>query len=266
MNDTLQKQAYLTTGLGKVGTESRENPKIYGEASFVEDDNVNAGRFVFSGTAGNQSKGVATAGTTPTGVAIFPELQMSLNGVIGTKLNVSNIFRKLKKGYCFMQCDGGSLAHKNHILVDPTTGDIFGDASTSKVAGAGKEVFENVNTTVANWTAITSGNLIINIDGTDTTLTGLNFGSASAMSDVAIVLTTAFSSAATAAYNSSTGLTITSATTGASSKIEVVSGDDAIITLLGMGITTKGNNALNDSGWLINQASIDGKVIEAYKE
>lgn len=262
---TLQKQAYLSQGLGKVGTVSRQNPTPQSLPAFVEGKDLQVGRFVFKGTNGNQVKATGNTGDTPEGVAIFEGMQLNFEGQDSLTLIETTVIQKLLKGFCFMQCDGGDTTNGNYVLVDPTTGDVFCDASNSKSAGAGKEVFANVNTTVSNWTSITAGALTVNIDGTDTSLTSLDFSSATSMANVASVISTALGSGASASYDADTGLTITSASTGSTSVIEVVTGDDALLALLGTGALTKGNNALNDSGWKVNQASIDNKIIEAYK-
>lgn len=67
---------------------------------------------------------------------------------------------------------------------------------------------------LSNFTSITNGGMIISIDGSVKTLTGLNFSGATNLNGVASVITTALSSSGTCTWDG-TEFNITSATTGA---------------------------------------------------
>jgi len=107
--------------------------------------------------------------------------------------------------------------------------------------------------------AITSGNagnLILSIDGGS----GITIALASG-DNVVTVINTALGSGATAALNGSGALTITSASTGATSSIEVLSGsDNATVTALGLteGTPVTGTAAGTDSYTLTLSSSVSG--------
>lgn len=67
---------------------------------------------------------------------------------------------------------------------------------------------------LGNWTAITDGGMIIVIDGTTKTLTGLDFSAQTNLNGVATIITTALSGAGVCTWNG-TNFQIASATTGA---------------------------------------------------
>ena len=73
---------------------------------------------------------------------------------------------------------------------------------------------------LASLKAVTTGAMTITVDGTEKALSSLDFSSATSYSDVASVISTALSTAATCTFNSSFGaFVVTSATTGAESTI-----------------------------------------------
>lgn len=260
----LQEKAYMTQGMGKIGMISRQNPIPQHLPVFAEGD-IYAGRFVFLGTQANQVVGTALAGTTPEGVAIFENLQLAINNLNGTLINDGEVLAKLIKGCCYIPNDGLSPSYGDHILIDPTTGDINCSASTSQVATAGTCTFSNASETYTDYTAITAATATFNIDGTQGTVTGLDFSLCANMADVATVITTAFSGAATCAYNAGEGLTITSATTGSSSCIIAVSLSADLEAVVGESISINGTNAMNDTGWTVLSVNDDLQAIEIQK-
>lgn len=93
-------------------------------------------------------------------------------------------------------------------------------ASTQQPATAGALDGGTVTTGLAALATVTSGSLDIDVDSSTKNLTDLNFSAVQSLTDVASVLQTAFSGAATVAVNAAgTGLVITSATTGAGSSV-----------------------------------------------
>ena len=90
-----------------------------------------------------------------------------------------------------------------------------------------------VTATLAEFQAVTAGTLDITVDGTAIALTSIDLSSATSLSDVASMITTAFNTAATCTYDSlSNTFMITSATSGASSTI-TGTGSGTLESLLG---------------------------------
>lgn len=89
-------------------------------------------------------------------------------------------------------------------------------ATKGRLIGAALTTAEQA---LANFTAITTGSLKLAIDGASaTTLTGLNFSAATSLANVASIITTALSTAATCTWDGSRFI-IKSATTGTSSSV-----------------------------------------------
>ena len=262
----MQERAYLTQALGKVGMVSRQNPIPQSLPAIVEGNNVFAGNFVFAGTNSNQVKGTATAGTTPEGVAIFNGLQVSLTAGNTLKINEGETIQKLISGCCYIPNNGLAPNYLDYVLVDPTTGKVNCSASSSQVATAGKLYLPFASETYTDYTGITAGTLKLIVDGTAKDLTGLDFSSATSMSNVAGVITTALSSSATCAYTSGEGLTITSATTGATSNVSFVEASADLLALLGQGTSIDGTNAMIDTGWKVLTINNDLQAIEIIKK
>lgn len=96
--------------------------------------------------------------------------------------------------------------------------------------------------TLAELKTITSGTLTITIDGTEKALTGLDFSAQTAFTGVATVVTTALNSAGTCSWNTDfNAFVITSATTGATSKITLTSGTAAEKMGLNAGTLSQGS-------------------------
>ena len=92
--------------------------------------------------------------------------------------------------------------------------------STQRPASAGVLNGGTVTTGLSALAAVSAGKLDIDVDSGTKNLTDLDFSGIQSLADVASVLQTAFSGAATVAVNAAgTGLVITSATTGASSAV-----------------------------------------------
>ena len=88
----------------------------------------------------------------------------------------------------------------------------------------------NVKTALNAIKAISAGDLTINIDGTDRTLTGLDFSAVDSFSGAADVINTALNGAAVVSFSSQfNAFTITSATTGALSSVGVPTGSAASV-------------------------------------
>ena len=184
-------------------------------------------------------------------------------GVKGLGLNQGSPVKAVYKGYCGIIIDQATVNYGDKVFVDEL-GTIKASASSIS-ATAGRLIFANANGTYTNYTSITSGDLSLKVDGTAKNLTGLDFSSATSMSDVAGVITTALSGSATASYSADTGLVITSATTGSTSTVEFVS-STALSTLLGTGVSVAGLNNMVDTGWKVQTPNINGdKVCEIVK-
>lgn len=244
------------------GQITRENPVTI-EGYFAEGDDVKAGGFLFAGTnAETQVKGLDALATAIVGVAKRTPYQSNFTGSPTDFYNEGAEITAVLKGYVAIVINSGATKGQN-VFVDPDTGLINASSSSSISATAGSLGFADVDTTIASWKAISSGDLSLKIDGTAKNLTGLNFSSASAMSDVATVINTALSSDATCAYNATTGLTITSATTGKTSSVEFVS-STALATLLGTGVSVAGAGAMINTGWKVNMSCSNGEITEIY--
>jgi len=100
----------------------------------------------------------------------------------------------------------------------------FAAAQAGLLVGGG-----NAETTLATWTAITTGAFKISIDGEEEDITGLNFSAASDMDDVADVIETALQAVGTGTWSTATCVwdgvkfVITSGTTGTASTVSVTS-------------------------------------------
>lgn len=242
------------------GQITRENPIVI-EGYFAEGDYVKAGGFLFAGTnVETQVKGLDENATAIVGVAKRTPYQTNFTGSPSDFYNEGAEITAVLKGYIAVVINSGATKGQN-VFVDPDTGLINASSSSSISATAGKLVFANANGTYTNYTSITSGDLSLKVDGTAKNLTGLDFSSATSMSDVAGVITTALSSSATCAYNSSTGLTITSATTGKTSSVEFVS-STALSSLLGTGVSVAGAGAMINTGWKVNMSCSNGEITE----
>lgn len=261
----LQEKAYITQAMGKIGMISRQNPTPQTHPVFVEGNDVVAGRFVFAGTQGNQVVGTALAGTTPNGVAVFENLQLALNHLNGTELNEGEVIAELLTGCCYIPNDGITPSFGDHVLIDPTTGAINCSASTSQVATAGTLSFPEADETYTDYNVITNGSATLNIDGTEGTVTGLDFSLAGSMNDVATVITTALSGTGICTYTLGEGLTITSATTGDTSSVIFVSASADLAGLLGANVSIQGTNAMNDTGWTVLTVNSELEAIEIQK-
>lgn len=261
----LQNQAYLTQALGKPGCISRQDPVPQSLPAFAEGNNVVAGKFTFPGTNQNQVVGTAGASTVPTGICIFERLQLNLSGLNSLTVNDGEVIRNLLKGCAYIVNDGGSAEYNDHVLVDPLTGTINTSSSTSQSATSGTLTFAFANETYTDYNTVTNGTLTLIVDGTEKVLSTLNFGSADSMTAVAQVITTALSSSATCTYNSGSGLTITSATTGATSNVEFVSASADLEPLLGSGTSVNGTNAMIDTGWTVLNGNVANQTIEVTK-
>lgn len=244
------------------GMITRDNPTTI-VPYFAEGDNCKAGGFALPGTnAEQQVKGSDENATAIVGLIARTPYQVNLTGSSSDLFNEGAELTIVKKGYVAVEINSGANLNDN-VFVDPDTGLINASSSSSISATAGKLIFANANGTYTNYTSITSGDLSLKVDGTAKDLTGLDFSSATSMSDVAGVITTALSSSATCAYNSSTGLTITSATTGKTSSVEFVS-STALATLLGTGVSVAGAGAMINTGWKVNKACDNGEITEIY--
>ena len=88
----------------------------------------------------------------------------------------------------------------------------------------------NVKTALNAIKAISAGDLTINIDGTDRTVTGLDFSAVDSFSGAADVINAALNGAAVVSFSSQfNAFTITSATTGALSSVGVPTGSAASV-------------------------------------
>ena len=88
----------------------------------------------------------------------------------------------------------------------------------------------NVKTALNEIKAISAGDLTINIDGTDRTVTGLDFSAVDSFSGAADVINAALNGAAVVSFSSQfNAFTITSATTGALSSVGVPTGSAASV-------------------------------------
>ena len=263
----LQTQAYVVQALGRAGMWSRENPLRQYTPCFAEadtnGDNVEAGGFVFAGSASNQAVKTASAGTAPIGLAIYEKMQIATNGGTSMAINEGEAFVKALRGCAFVKGAVNTATEGQNVLVDPLTGDIMSSASTSASATAGTLAFASASGTYTDYTSITAGTLSVNVDGTLVALTGLDFHSATDMAGVATVIDTALSTYADCAYGASTGIVITSKTTGASSSVEFVSDSTDLATALGTGVSTDGTNAYVDTGWDVKSGNSAGQAFEA---
>lgn len=105
--------------------------------------------------------------------------------------------------------------------------------NSSAIAGWLRGASIDVKTALAQIKAITAGDLTITIDGTETTLTALDFSAVASYSDVADVITTALNGAGTVVFSSVfNAFTVTSATTGATSSVSGASSN--VADLLGL--------------------------------
>lgn len=244
------------------GDITRENPiDIVG--CFAEDENVQAGGFVFYGTnPENQVKGLNGSATAIAGIAKRTPYQCNMTGDNSNVYNLGSEITVIRKGYVAVRVNSSATFGYN-VFVDPATGLINTSSSSSISATAGTLTFANVDTTIASWTAITTGDLTLKIDGSNVALTSLDFHSASDMDDVAGVIDTALSTNGDCAYSATTGLTITSKTTGATSSVEFVS-STALATLLGTGVSVAGAGAMINTGWKVQEACEAGEIAEIY--
>ena len=97
---------------------------------------------------------------------------------------------------------------------------------------------------LASLQAITNGGLSITIDGTEESLTGLDFSSATNFSDVATIVDTALSTSGSCSWNSNfQAFVITSATTSSLSSITVATGTAAEAMGLTDGLISAGADA-----------------------
>lgn len=88
----------------------------------------------------------------------------------------------------------------------------------------------NVKTALNAIKAISAGDLTINIDGTDRTVTGLDFSAVDSFSSAADVINAALNGAAVVSFSSQfNAFTVTSATTGALSSVGVPTGSAASV-------------------------------------
>lgn len=95
---------------------------------------------------------------------------------------------------------------------------VFAQAATSGRLVGG--VLSAAQQTLTNFTAVTTGDLDITVDGTAKTLTAINLSGAANLNAVAAIVTTAFDGAATVTWNATNGqFYVTSATTGATSSV-----------------------------------------------
>ena len=112
---------------------------------------------------------------------------------------------------------------------------VQGGASVS--ATAGYFIGSPITSSVAAFNAVTTGSVIINIDGSAVTLTGLDFSAVTDFAGVATVITTALTTNGTCTFDSaSQTFKVTSATTGSSSKIGAItdaSTGTSILALMG---------------------------------
>lgn len=165
--------------------------------------------------------------------------------------------------------NGATKGYK--VLANTGNGEITTGSSAVANASAGTLEFKTVSA-YTSWTAVTSGTLKLNVDGTVVALTGLDFHSASSLSDVASVLDTALTAVADVAANTGgTGLVFTSKTTGNSSKVSYIPEVSDIGTLLGAStannmVETEGSNAQVDTGFVCKQSAAAGQlfIIERY--
>lgn len=244
------------------GQITRENPIVI-EGYFAEGDDVKAGGFLFAGTnAETQVKGSDASATAVVGVAKRTPYQSNFTGSPSDFYNEGAEITAVLKGYVAVAINSGATKGQN-VFVDPDTGLINASSGSTISATAGSLVFANVDTTISSWKAISDGDLSLKIDGTAKNLTSLNFSSANSMSDVAGVINTALSSDGTCAYSASTGLTITSATTGKTSSVEFIS-SSALATLLGTGVSVAGAGAMINTGWKVNMSCGNGEITEIY--
>lgn len=94
----------------------------------------------------------------------------------------------------------------------------WAQAATSGILHGG--ILTTAQQALANFTAIINGGMKITIDGTQKSLTALNFSGAANLNGVASIVTTALAGAGTVTWNATYGrFEVTSATTGATSTV-----------------------------------------------
>lgn len=261
----LQNQVYLTQALGKAGMISRQNPIPQMEPVFVEGSDVVAGRFAFFGSKSNQIVGTSSSETMPAGITIFERLQLNTNGGNSMVLNYGETASILLKGCAFIENDGETPNYRDNVFVDPTTGIIKCSSATEMNATSGELNFYGASETYTDYTSITTGELVIDIDGVEQTLSNLDFSSATDMEDVAGVINTALSSNGTCTYTAGLGLTITSSTTGANSTVVFISASSDLESILGSYENTDGTDTMVNTGWTVRSVNEQYQTIEVQK-
>lgn len=252
-----QKKAYVSQAVGKPGQKSRDLPDHH-LPKIVEGHDLKEGAFAFAGTSPEQVKGTALAGTSPIGFAALQRYQANLTGGNTMTINEGEEVAVYLEGYFFAKT--GTAAKGDKVLVDPLTGDLGAGANATS-ATAGTLTFEDVDYT--DFTSISAGTATFVVDGEEHALTGLDFSSATSLSDVASVFDTALTGVADCAASSG-DLVFTSATTGASSKVALTS-TGTVETALGTGVAVDGKNAFIDSGWVVETASDVNGIAEIHK-
>lgn len=109
---------------------------------------------------------------------------------------------------------------------------------TLSAATAGYAVGGTPGATLAEWQAVTTGSMLVTVDGVVKTLTGLDFNAITTFAGVAAVIDTALSTAADCAFdpllnNGTGGFKITSATTGVTSLVTAFSAHTSGIDISG---------------------------------
>lgn len=261
----LQNQVYLTQAMGKAGMISRQNPMPQMEPVFVESSDVVAGRFAFFGSQSNQIVGTSSSETIPAGITIFERLQLNTNGRNSTVLNYGETASLLLKGCAFIENDGETPNYRDNVFVDPTTGLIKCSSASEMNATAGTLTFPQASETYVDYTGITAGELVIDIDGVEQTLSNLDFSSATSMEDVACVINTALSSNGTCTYTAGSSLTITSLTTGTNSTVVFISASSDLENVLGSSENIDSSDAMVNTGWTVRSINEQYQTIEVQK-
>lgn len=127
------------------------------------------------------------------------------------------------------------------------------DSSAENLGG----ILSSSEQTLANWTAISSGGMVIVIDGVTKTLSGLDFSGATNLNGVASIITTALSGAGTCVWNGSY-FAIISATAGAGNAAQ---GSITLDTNPSYGVKASGTITLSGQPTNGDTVTIKGTVV-----
>lgn len=188
-----------------------------------------------------------TSGQLP----MIGKAQLAKSGrYVSGKPGLVSTFATVSTGSLGISLNGGTIV------------DLTGIDFTAKPATSGKLTTIGLSSNLANIIAVDNGEMVINVDGTDFTLSSLDFTAATTIANVATVINTALTTATAGADCVASGsrLIFESDTTGATSSVTISAVDG------GSGTDITGTSYLSISGATVEAGTASGGAVSSYED